>query len=160
MYEVVFDLAEEGYRQWPLGAFGVLFIAVGVALLVIGPRLARGWMSARFYRVFSLYFLGFAVVWTAAAFGATYREYRRLSAALETGQFEVVEGPVREFVPMPLAGHAMESFVVDGRRFEYSDYVVTAGFNNTASHGGPIAEGLQVRVSHVRGVIVRLEIRR
>ena len=160
MYEVVFDLAEEGYRQWWFGAFGIPFIAVGVALRVIGPRLAGGKMSPRFYRVFSLYFLGFAILWTAGAFGATYREYSHLSSALESGEFDVVEGPVRDFVPMPRTGHARESCVVDGQRFEYSDYYVTAGFNNTKSHGGPIDHGLHVRVSHVEGVIIRLEIKR
>jgi hypothetical protein len=41
----------------------------------------------------------------------------------------------------------------------YSDYVVTAGFNNTASHGGPIRQDLPVRISYVGNSIVKLEIR-
>jgi hypothetical protein len=42
--------------------------------------------------------------------------------------------------------------------FCYSDYEVTAGFNNSASHGGPIREGLPVRVSYIGNTIVRLEV--
>ena len=52
----------------------------------------------------------------------------------------------------------MERFCVSGTCFEYSDYVVTGGFNNTSSHGGPIRAGLPVRVSHVGDRIVKLEI--
>jgi len=38
--------------------------------------------------------------------------------------------------------------------------MVTAGFNNTLSHGGPIHEGLRVRIADVDGAIARLEIAR
>jgi len=54
----------------------------------------------------------------------------------------------------------MESFTVGGRRFSYSDYEVTAGFNNTASHGGPIRAGLHVRVTYWGNLILRLEVAR
>jgi hypothetical protein len=59
---------------------------------------------------------------------------------------------------MPITGHSMESFVVRGVRFEYSDNVSTAGFNNTTSHGGPIREGLPVRVWYRGNEILRLDV--
>jgi hypothetical protein len=37
---------------------------------------------------------------------------------------------------------------------------VTPGFHNTASHGGPIRGGIHVRVAHLGGTILRLEIPR
>ncbi|WP_322021733.1 MULTISPECIES: hypothetical protein [unclassified Burkholderia] len=52
----------------------------------------------------------------------------------------------------------MERFCVGQVCFSYSDYVVTGGFNNTASHGGPIRAGLPVRGSYVDGLIVKLEV--
>lgn len=36
---------------------------------------------------------------------------------------------------MPYTGHDEETFDVKGVKFWCSDYIVTAGFNNTASHG-------------------------
>jgi hypothetical protein len=44
--------------------------------------------------------------------------------------------------------------------FSYPDYTVTCGFNNTASRGGPIREGLQVRIHYVDQLILRLEVAR
>jgi hypothetical protein len=66
-------------------------------------------------------------------------EYRSLASALTSGRVQVVEGPVTDFMPLPPTGKGYESFVVSGRRFSYSDYNLTAGFNNTPSHGGPNA---------------------
>jgi hypothetical protein len=59
---------------------------------------------------------------------------------------------------MPYAGHANEHFTVCGVPFSYSDYVVTEGFNRTSSHGGPMREGLWVRITYVGDIIARLEI--
>jgi hypothetical protein len=59
---------------------------------------------------------------------------------------------------MPYTGHSEESFTVEGHRFSYSDYIVTSGFHNTASHGGPIREGLHVRVTYSGNLILRLEV--
>jgi len=42
---------------------------------------------------------------------------------------------------MPYEGHTMEHFSVCGLPFAYSDYMVTAVFNHTSSHGGPIRAG-------------------
>jgi hypothetical protein len=82
-----------------------------------------------------------------------------ISSAQEEGCVELVEGTVRDFIPMPYAGHAMERFCIQSKCFEYSDYDVTSGFNNTSSHDGPIREGLPVRVTFVGGTIVKLEIK-
>jgi hypothetical protein len=65
---------------------------------------------------------------------------------------------VTGFMPMPVTGHAMEHFCVSGACFSYSDYVVTAGFNRTSSRGGPIREGLPVRVTYLGNTILKLEV--
>jgi len=72
----------------------------------------------------------------------------------------MVEGPVERFKPMPRAGHAMESFSVQGVEFRYSDFVVTGAFNNTAAYGGPVSEGKYARICYdpAGNAILRLEI--
>jgi hypothetical protein len=110
--------------------------------------------------VFPVGFLGFAVLWTVTTFGATYIEYVQLRRTLASGAAVVIEGRVEDFDPMPYTGHKDESFVVAGKRFQYSDFDATSAFNNSKSHGGPIHEGLQVRVWYVGDRIVKLAVAR
>jgi hypothetical protein len=155
-YTTVFDVAQSGYRQWPFAAFGQIFVAVGLAL----PALIRigifrkppAWMQRWFPRVF----LSFAILWTVVAFAGTFIDYRRAVDALQNGEAKVVEGPVAHYWQI---AQKSESFDVQGVRFWYSDGVITAGFNQTAVNGGPIHEGLPVKIWYWHGQILRLQIR-
>lgn len=53
----------------------------------------------------------------------------------------------------------MKCFTVKAQRFCYSDYEVTPGFHNAASHGGPIRAGIHVRIAYLGPAILRLQIR-
>jgi hypothetical protein len=152
-YRTVFDVTVAGFKSRSFPATGLIFIAIGIVLVAIRGKLTNK-------RWFPFIFLTFAIVWTATTGFSTFSEYRTLREAAEGGKVLVVEGKVSDFVPMPRSGHAMESFCVSGVCFAYSDYVVTSGFNNTSSHGGPISEGLPVRVTYVGETIVKLEVAR
>ena len=154
-YTTVFDVGQSGYRQWSFPAFGLIFVTLGIGSVVF-----RRQLRSRMAPLFPFVFLGFALFWTLAAFVGTVSDYWSLSSALREDRCIVVEGVVSDFHPMPYTGHQNEWFVVDGKRFEYSDYGAVAGFNNTASHGGPIRKGLQVRVHYVGNDIARLEVAR
>ena len=84
--------------------------------------------------------------------------YARARAAYVQGQYSTVEGTVTNFHPMPYSGHQNETFSVDGMQFSYSDYVLIPCFNNTSSHGGPIHEGLRVRIAYSGNCILKLEV--
>ena len=158
-YTVVFDIASAGYRTWALAAFGLPFVLIG-ALMLKFYKYLPGWpvKSLRFKKGVAICCLGFCVIWTSVAFFTTYSQYRSLITALERGAYQTAQGVVTDFVPMDNSGHSYESFTVDGKTFEYSDYVVTAGFNRTQSQGGPIRDGLKVRITYVDNVIIRLEV--
>lgn len=158
-YHTVFDVATAGYKSWTFPASGLIFIAIGAVLVANRKNLPGRWSKRpKASNAFAFFFLGFAVLWTLSSFLSTYGEYTTLSTASESDGRKVVEGAVTDFRPMPVTGHAMEKFCVSGACFEYSDYVITGGFNNTSLHGGPIREGLQVRVTYVDNAIVKLEI--
>lgn len=163
MYKVVYDIGSAGYQIWRFPAFGLIFVAIGaIAVATVIHRNSLpfpGWSGQpRKSKVFSYSFLAFGVFWTVATTSLTYQQYSKLANATRNGTAKVVEGQVTDFTPMPYGGHALESFCVSGACFEYSDYVITTGFNNTSSHGGPIRAGLPVRVTYVGGTIVKLEI--
>ena len=161
-YYTVFDLAQAGYRNWWFPASGLIFVFIG-SLLVFAPdwmqKLLPYGFQGRARRLFSWFFFVFALLLTGTSIVGTYGQYLSLRQVEGDGRFKVVEGEVRSFRPMPYSGHAYESFEVGGVAFHYSDYEVTPGFNNTASHGGPIREGLPVRITYYGNTILRLEIR-
>ena len=158
-YRVAFDVAEAGCRFWWLPLIGVGAVVVGLLRLRHrrrnpGPRPSR-WRS-----VGPAFEVVVGLLLATGAFLGTYGQYRGLVRALENRDYVVVEGVVHDFVPMPVDGHPNESFEVAGRRYEYSDFMVTQAFNNTQSHGGPMRDGLRVRIADVSGRIARLEIAR
>lgn len=84
--------------------------------------------------------------------------YDRAKTVYLAGQYSVVEGPVTNFHPMPSTGHQNEAFLVNGAQFSYSDFDGSPCFNNTASHGGPIREGISVRIAYWGNCILKLEV--
>ena len=156
VYKTVFDVTEAGWQTWQMPAVGAVLTAAGFFLLM------KKKTSSRLATVF----ICFALFWTGAFAWFTYGEYRAVHLAIDQGRTKFVEGTVDSFVPMPKAGHAMESFCIAARCFTYSDFVVTTGFNNAASRGGPIKTGLKARATYVgldhaailRNIIIKLEI--
>jgi hypothetical protein len=160
-YTTVFDIAQAGYKEWSFPAFGLIFVAVAIAMLLFRGKLSGiTGKRSQYGRGAAWLLLSIAGLWTIGSFVATFGEYRTLLSSLKDGRARVVEGIVTEFTPMPSSGHALERFCVSHKCFHYSDFEVSAGFNNTSSHGGPIREGLPVRVTYVDDTIVRLEVAR
>ncbi len=151
-YTVFFDVTQAGFRYWWFPCAGVGFVVVGFCLVRFREQLPKN--TPKF---FPKVFLGFAIFWTVFAVLGTVGGYLSLSSALRNGRCRIVEGVVSDFHPMPHSGHDKEWFVVGGQRFEYSDFNVTAGFNQTSSHGGPIRKGIPVRVHYLGDSIARLE---
>lgn len=162
-FKTVFDAAEDGYGAWWFPTIGLLFVFIGwlqVFRPILVARIFPYGVQGLGRKILGWFLFVFSLFWTVISFIGTYAEARMATSALRRGQYSVVEGPVTHFVPMPVEGHSNESFVVGNQRFSYSDYTVTAGFRNTASHGGPIREGIQVRVTYVGNLILKLEIAR
>jgi len=83
-------------------------------------------------------------------------------AALDSGEHELLEGLVENFEPARRGANTDESFTVNGVYFSYSDYSISPAFKVSRSQGGPIREGLSVRISYVprdqNNAILKLEI--
>ncbi len=157
-YLIVFDITEAGFKSWWFSAFGLIFVALGIGQIYFRKIFPyRGTNS--FKKIFPYIFLGFTILWTSTSFFSTLNNYTKYRNILKSGNCEITEGRVYDFVPMPYEGHANEKFSVNGQTFSYSDYSISAGFNNTSSHGGPIREGLQVKIWHHCNTILKLAIK-
>ena len=146
-YRVAFDFSQKSF-QWWFPSVGFVLLSIGIVFILIGKRRNLPFRK----RVFGFLMVGFALLWTSLVFWTTGSEYLRAKSAYrnQNHTYGVVEGPVTNFHPMPYEGHEDECFSVQSARFCYSDYAISAGFNNSASHCGPIREGLPVRVSYPR----------
>ena len=148
--QIVFDVRHAGLGFLWFPAPGLLFVAVGIAVVVFLRRRRP---------VFSWLLLLFSIVWTTMAVGATLGEYFSLRHCLNTGTCQTVEGVVRNFVPAPDPTSGMkgsEHFDVAGRHFEYSEGGVTPGFNQTQRNGSPLGDGAYVRIWHRGGTIAHM----
>lgn len=156
-YKTVFDVVDVGYRYWPFPA-----VFIGFIVLILCESLLRKilpwWRLSGFRRGVLYLGLGLCSLWSFQTFDNTYSDYKELRDALQEGKTVVIEGKVENFIPMPKAGHSNESFTVAGHKFEYSDYEITAGFNKTKAHEGPIRSGTYVRINALGNRIARLEV--
>lgn len=159
-YQVAYDIQNVMYPNWWFFAVPLLMFSVGLAIIFFADReplnsIIESSTKQRVVMPILLCVFGSLLIGAGIV---NYSHFANLRTDAANGSTEVVEGKVEQFVPMPYHGHADETFIVNGRYFAYSDYDLTKGFNNTQSHGGPMKEGLQVRITHVDGSIVKLEI--
>jgi hypothetical protein len=158
-YQVVYDIQQAWYPGWWIFAIGILCLLIGLGVIFFAdtPRLDSIIERSTKQRVIIPFLICvFGSVWIGA--GIINRSaFASLRAADRDGSAEIVEGVVEQYV-LTSEGHSKETFVVGNRYFAYSDYDSSTGFHQTRARGGPITKGLRVRITHVDGRIVRLEV--
>jgi hypothetical protein len=138
---------------------GIIFFGIIAAVVAIIQRWER---LSKSFIVLTVVVCAVFLLLAVYAFSAPGVQdmYARARETYLQGQYSTVEGTVTNFHPMPFSGHQDETFSVNGMQFSYSDYVLIPCFNNTSSHGGPIHEGLRVRIAYSGNCILKLEVSR
>lgn len=158
-YHRSFDVVMHGYTTWRVAAVPAgLAIAAGL-LRVLSTRVSPE--ERRRLRVYDLLTGGacvFLSVGTMATVLATWHEYADFRTRLQGGSVRLLTGTVNQFIPEGPGGHPRETFRINGIPFSYSSYEVTSAFHRTARCGGPMREGLHVRMADVDGAILRLDV--
>jgi hypothetical protein len=156
-YRLVYDLAQAGYTGWPYPGIAVALLVVSVANAKLRRRRRQPlgpWGDRS-----TAAFLGCVAI---LLFAVTYLPYRSMRKALESGRFTVVEGTVQRYrLNDPVTTDEETWEVVSGGsvyRYSYDNATPEPGFGHTTAHGGPIHEGLRVRIADVGGSIARLEV--
>jgi hypothetical protein len=157
-YETIFDISREGLSHLLLAHWMVLTIPWIFVYSSMIWVLDRG--NIRIKISMGLRYVLLVLFVSLAVFGIymTTSDYLDFRNALDENKCSVVTGVVTNFDPMPWGGHKEESFLVNGLKFSYSNFEPSVGFNNSASHGGPIRDGLNVRIHYLDGKILRLEL--
>ncbi len=150
-YQVVYDILNEPTDI----SFILVWIAgiiVGTGFLLYGIRLHN-----RFHRIFSSIWLSGWIILGGLGFGNVYFQRAQCNSWARVGDVQLAEGPITDFKPSD--GHHDEEFTVGDTTFKYADNDLSrCGFSNTTAYGGPIHSGLQVRIAHHGGHILKLEI--
>lgn len=142
-YDVVFKISLlQFFQEKSL----YIFTLIPIVGFVIFRR-----FGTRKIQIYSSYFLtfGFLVIVTVANVGV-FLQYLHALDVYEHKNYRVVEGVVEDFKPKKLfTKNKIERFSVNGVRFSYSDLIRNPGFRHSNAYGGPIREGLQVRISYM-----------
>ena len=159
-YNVVFDVVEQGYHAWRDALLPVLAVA---AMALLWERAARRYGVTDAERRNGRVIVGTgAVVFTLFSvylLNETWSEYEEFVQRLRSGDYRTVTGPITDFQPGDVPGHRSEHVRVNGVFFNYGTAEITSAFNRTAGRGGPMREGLQVRLAVSGDRIIRVEIR-
>lgn len=149
-------LADELFRL----AIGVVALLGGLGGLLNIWRKRNGFALGNL--MWSLLIIGWAVLWLVMHdFPAMFQRIDHLVATYEAGRCEPSEGIVKVLREQPAHGHSSgDRVLVGGREFEVNYFYATPAYRNTIAHGGVLRAGSYVRLCHVDGDIVRVELRR
>ena len=109
-----------------------------------GPRLLGLGLAPLF--IFALWFRYSYYHWTY------FTEYHDL------GPYQTVEGPVEHYLARQSGEVNFEQFTVNGVPLGYGSLGMPKCFSHPAANGGPIREGLPVRITYDGNCIVKVEI--
>jgi hypothetical protein len=154
-YRTVFDVSQVGF-QWGIYSmlifmFGTIFILIGWGVTTL-DEVDLKWKG----RIFQI------VGGVAIAFGflfliGNYAQYHSAETALATKHYEVAEGTVKNFIPMPPGGHSIESFDIGTKHFQYGAGWGSIAFNSEWNKGF-IRNGVQARISYQDEDILKVEV--
>lgn len=148
-YKTVFEVTDKGFDMITLSP--LLLVAVGIGISWFNIKSKSESPRRKFNIVFGFIFSGFALLVSIFMIPISIADRNKTQKIFKNKEYQVVEGIIEHFHPMPHEGHEVESFTVNDVYFEYSDYMLVYGFNNTASHGGPLKRnGQQVRLSYIK----------
>jgi len=126
-YQVVFDASLNG-SQLAIYLLAPLFLLI---FAMIGWALKNSLDSKEVVKgKFFLAIAGAVFLLSLVLIAGNAAEYYKAKRALQTGNYKVAEGIVRNFVPMPPGGHSTESFDIGGTSFQYGSGWGSIVFNS------------------------------
>jgi hypothetical protein len=152
-YVTIFDISKQRFEWW-WPAIGLLILAIGIVCI----KFVSKWPNQKNAKIIGWVMVVFGPIFTIVVYNSQSSMWADWRSAYERGAYSTVEGVVHDFKPMPYEGHQDECFWVKNQKFCYSDYIVRPGFRQSTSHGGPIREGLPVRIDYYNGQILRLDV--
>jgi hypothetical protein len=168
-YEVVFEIPKTGgYGFIKLILAGLIVSSILPAGVIYGHQLPKKFISKVQVNAFMVIYLLAALSYSALIIFLLPLQDAKLRNEYANGNFRIVEGVVENFELRPTkrcmnAKRFTEKFTVNGVKFSYFDPCITLGharssYSKTSLKGGPILEGLSVRIVYIDNKILKLEV--
>ena len=154
-YQVVFDEAARGYREWwfPLAlVFAGLWLVFMRSAFRYFDKTKADHILPRWTVPFGL-LLGFGG--SALVLFQTYRPHARLRDALRAGTFQVVEGRLTSVQPGDPGSFVITSPDGSTHEYHYSEHKWTPGYRDAHP---TFRVGQRARIADVGGSVARLEV--
>ena len=158
-YILVFSASHDPYRNIFSYLFPLLFTIMGIGFVFFPKTLNVKTDNIKTLRIIGSIYIIFSPIYVLFDLNTQLRRDIQAGHDEIAGNCRIIGGVVSHFVAMDPEGHnpRNESFDINGIRFEYSN-APRAGFNDTAPNGGPLRDGLPVRLCYRGGDILRLEV--
>jgi hypothetical protein len=167
-FKLIYKFSERS-PDYGIMLFLLIFVFIGIGIFLYhknvvdkNAKTTLGTNKRKSGMFFGIIFSSFAILVSAFVIPSQFSTYNKTNRIYQYKLYQTVQGIVENYHPMPEGGHDTERFTVGGVPFEYSDYDLTDyGYNNAASKGGAIKEGLLVRIGYFnngsKNVILKLE---
>ena len=149
-YRTVFELGLKSF-PWSTVAHPLIGLIGGLVIL---------WLLRKktFYTIVGTAIASISAIIFILALISSVPEFITRRGAYANRKGITVEGVVVNFRQAPEIGPATESFSINGTSFSYNVLDGNPCFHNAPIHGGPIREGLVVRIRYDETCIQRVDV--
>lgn len=136
------------------GLFLLIPLVLSIVFFLIGRQMKNNteyqpWKRRLGGLVFQITALLMMVVFLLVM-GSSILLYAACRQLWKRGEVLEVTGYVENYHPMPVSGHDMESFEIDGVSFSYSNFVLQTGYHCAASWGGVVThDGQYLKIQYI-----------
>ncbi len=139
-------------------------IAIFVAEVILRKKGRTGlipWPTWTLPPTFGIVVGSILLAGTSYVFVRSMVQTNRLLSAYEQAEYKVAEGIVDVLHMQPRGGHDRGDIVrIGSDEFEINSFRFTPGYNLTIAYGGVLRDGVYARVYHLKGIIMRIDIRK
>ncbi len=163
MFTTIYNINHASYEGWTFDFVSIsILLIVGIILTIIAKKIYKTKTITIIKFTVPIFVIILPIIIVTNLF--KYYDFKKLKNAFNKNETIIVEGYVRN-VKLEHGRIEKQYFSVNNVDFIISDNIYTGGFNKTIQNGGPIREGLYVRINYYRkccyeNIIVRLEIRK
>ncbi len=150
LYEYHFDFLESLFLLIPF-VVGIGFLCIAVFKNpIVAKKGAKGHKTYIFSKCVGCIVGSFVVILGVIVLSDHIIDYQSKKQLLESNDVCFVEGYTEKYHAMPLEGHDVESFEINGVLFKYTNFEIVNGYNSPAVYGGVITDnGQYLKIKYI-----------